>query len=318
MNVSESIEWLAKAHSGNMYPKRKEDVDASLPFFEIDKDEFGRHKVIIHNYQSADNAPRMPYVATYISQNVLPFIEGDVRGFYNIQLHDSYTYLQDGKDYTNVFTFAKFKNDKGPVLLPDTYMMGNYNQQLNTIVDPYPWETKLSKVVWAGTTTGKRNPLENERIKMCLWSLNKKHLCDFHITNVAQMDLQTVQDSIPQFNDITSPPISQTEQMKYRYQLVMDGNTCSWNMWNYATQSLVLKASSREMLWYYPCLQDKTHFVDVSTENMEKVVRYYESNKNESRRITDNANRFVKEMLTPLSAQSYTMSLFENIASNKA
>jgi Glycosyl transferase family 90 len=318
MNVTEVVAWLANAHCGNMYPKREEELDKSLPYFEIDKDATGRPKVSMFNYETADNAPRMPYVASYLVQQVLPFVNGDVRGFYNIQLHDSYTYLDEGKDYTNVFTFSKFKGDKGPVLLPDTYMMGNYNNQLRNIVDPYDWESKIRKIVWAGTTTGKRKPADNKRIGTCVWSLNKKHFCDFHITNIAQMTSQDARDAIPRFDEITSEPKSQADQMRYRYQLVMDGNTCPWNMWNYATKSLVMKMNSPEMLWYYPCLQDNTHFVGVDTNTMENCFRHFENNKKDATRIVETANRFVKDMLTPLSTQAYTISLFESIADNRS
>jgi len=318
MNTKETVDWFATAHSGTMYPKRKEELDGRLPYFEIVKNAYDRYDVVGYNYERADNAPRMPYLTEYLKHNVLPFLEGgcDATGCYPVQLHDSYTYLNDGLDYKDVFTFAKYKDDKGPVLLPDMYMIGNWGNAHRTIRDTTPWNDKKKAIVWKGTTTGKRVPKDNERIKMCLWALDKKNFCEFNITNVAQMEPDKVLSQVPRFPEIYGKPMNQEEQMKYRYHLVMDGNTCSWNVWNFLTKSLVFKHKSREMLWYYPLLRDKTHFVEVEKGTIENAFRYYENNGTEAQWITCNANRFSDLMFNPYITQQYTISLFESIAHN--
>lgn len=319
MNKKETIEWLADVQSTNMYPKRRDQVNETIPFFEIFRNNFGRYDMNCYNYEQADNAPRMPFVKNYLTHQILPFLSSkcDVSGFYNIQLHDSYCYLNDSKDYTNVFTFTKFKIDKGPVLLPDSYMMGNWGNQLNNISDNLPWESKQSKIIWKGTTTGNTNPKLNQRIKTCLWGLTKPDITEFNITNIAQMSVESVLESVPNFRDIYGQPMNQNEQMKFRYHLSMDGNTCNWSVWPYCTKSLVFKYKSPEMLWYYPIMQNKTHFVEVDIKNMEDQFQYYENNQKEAEFIIKNANEFSKSMFNPLVTQNYTIRIFENISQNR-
>ena len=271
------------------------------------------------NYETADNAPRMPYIKEYLEHQVFPFVDRscDLTGYYSIQLHDSYTYLDDGKNYDNVFTFAKYKKDKGPVLFPDSYMMGNWGGQHNTLRDDIEWKNKKNKVVWKGTTTGNTDPIKNERIKTCLWSLKHRDICEFNITNVAQMNPGDALQKIPNFRDIFSKQMNQQEQMNYKYHLSMDGNTCNWSVWPYFTKSLVFKYTSSEMLWYYPVFRNETHFVEVDRNSIVKQFDYYENNPREAQFIVENANRFAKEMFNPVVTQRYTINLFESIAHNK-
>jgi hypothetical protein len=125
MNSTETIQYQAQLNAVKCYPKRKEEVNASLPYFEIYKDNYNRYDIRAYNYEKEDNAPRMPYIQNYLKNSILPNVDKqiDVSGFYNIELHDSYTYRNNGLDYSNVLTFAKFKQDKGPVLIPDIYQM---------------------------------------------------------------------------------------------------------------------------------------------------------------------------------------------------
>jgi hypothetical protein len=155
MDLTETIEYLAQANSGTCYPKRSvEDIDKRLPYFSLNK-LYGKYEINMFNYEYHDNAPRMPYVLNYLATKVLPFVKGDLSGYYNIQLHDTYTYLNDGHDYKDVLCFGKRKNDKGPVQIPDCYLLNNwggkYQGWINeTTCDPLNWKKdKMSKIVFA-------------------------------------------------------------------------------------------------------------------------------------------------------------------------
>ena len=293
MNTEESVKWLAQVHSGKCYPKRFDEINKELPYFHIFKDALGKYDIACFNYKGHDNEDRMPYMAGYFKQVIFPYVTTNISGYYNIELHDGYTYLKNGKDYKDCLTFAKFKTDKLIPLLPDVYFINNWGDQV--IKDPTPWEDKLSKICWFGTTTGSRIPTENNRIKTCLWALNKRDICDFYVTKVAQMDPAKVLLDIPEFKQIYRQGASQEEQMKYRYHLTLDGNTSGWNVWEYKTNSLVFKQKSNEMLWYYPLMKDKVHFVNVDTDNMESMYQYYQNKAKEANLIIKNANQFASE-----------------------
>lgn len=318
MNHIETIQYLASLNSVRLVPKREEDVKKNLPYFGIRKNDMGRYEVAGFGHHGHDNEPRMPYWLQYLSTSVLPLIDRsvDVSGFYNIELHDSYTYLDNGKDYKGVMTFAKFKSDQHPVLIPDPYMIGNYGNTLQ-FEDRIPFETKMNKVCFYGTTTGKRDPRLNERIQTCLWASEKRDACDFYITKVAQMSMQDILTAVPNFQQITSQPVSVQDQLRYKYHAILDGNTCRYDIWSLKTCSLNLKFDSKDMLWYYPALQHNTHYVGVNKGNIIDTMNYYNNNQNDAKRIVKNAQEFVSTYIKSINHQMYMKYLLEYAADNK-
>lgn len=319
MNIQEDVIYLAQVNSRSCHPLREDEVDKSLPYFEIYKNDIGRYSTNIFNYKNHDNAPRMDLWKSYLQNSIFPNIHPmvDICGFYNIQLHDSYTYLDDNKSYKNVLCFSKFKQDPDPILVPDPYMICNYGNMLDSVNDVYDWTQKLDKVCFCGTTTGKKNPSTNDRIKMCIWSLNHKDICDFYITKVAQMDFNNINNSVSEFNKIYRPPFSLDDQLKYKYHMVMDGNTCRFDVWYMKTNNVVMKYDSKEMLWYYPFLQSDTHYVEVNENTIRSKVNFFNNNHQHAAIMIYNTQRMAANLFRPIVHQMYTINLFENIAINK-
>lgn len=315
MNDIDTLQYLANAHAKYGRPLRLEEVDETIPYFEIFKTPFGKLDVRGYNYQTHDNAPRMLLWEHFMKTKVLPFSSSiDLLGYYNIELHDSYTYLDNGKNYDGVLTFSRFKDDDGPVLIPDPYAMQRWGGMIDGIKDECRWISKLDKVCFYGTTTGKRIPAENERINMCLWSLKKPNLYDFKITKIAQM----VEDDVYAYlgnnvHNVLSPPVSPIDQMKYKYHLVLDGNTCRFDIWHYITNTVTMKYKSREMLWYYPMLHDGTHFIEVTQDNMESKMHMTENN---AEFVITNAKYVMNKILNPITPVVYLTYVFEHMASN--
>lgn len=316
MDIVQNIEWLAQCNAGTCRPKALDEIDVTLPYFKVSKDTVGKYTLDGFNFEAHDNAPRMPYVCQWLKSHIFPCVKGDLSGYYNIQLHDTYSYLNDDKDYTDVLCFGKRKTDKGPVQLPDCYFMGGWGGKYHNIKDDVRWMDKKSKIVFAGTTTGSRDPKTNERINTCLWAMDKEP-CDFHITNIAQIDTRSIFAEVPDFKYIYRPPLPLEEQMKYRYQLVIDGNTCRWNPDVYFTQSLAFHMPSKDMLWYHPLLCDAVHYVGVNREDMLNKFTYFEANPHEAQLLVMNANRLSKQLFNFNACRIYTVALFENIAANK-
>lgn len=324
MDFKECVSYLAQVNSGKCYPKSLENINQQLPYFSLRKNNYNNNYIIeAYNYEKHDNATRMFFVLSYLNAKVFPYIQGDLSGFYNIQLHDTYSYLNDGLDYTDVLCFGKRKTDKGPVQLPDCYFMSDWGGKYKTWktshnggIDKMAWEVKRRKIVFAGTTTGSRDPKTNERINTCLWALDKPE-CDFYITNIAQINPQRILKDVPNFKSVYRPPIPIEEQMTYRYQLVIDGNTCRWNPDVYFTNTLALHYPSQDMLWYFPLLRNKQEFVSVDKETMLNVFDYYENNQSEAEFIINNAKLVANNIFDAGVCQQYAIELFQNIVENK-
>ena len=319
MNLQDSVIYLPQLNSRKCFPRREEEIDMSIPYFQVRKNDLGRYEVQSYAFDNHDNAPRMQLWETYLKGYIFPNIDPsvDISGFYNIELHDSYTYLNNGKDYKNVLCFSKFKNDAAPILVPDPYMICNYGDMNSSINDDVDWNKKKNKVVFCGTTTGQRDPLQNERLKLCLWSLDKRDWCDFYITKVAQMNVEDIKAKIPQFSSIYREPLNVPEQLGYKYHLSMDGNTCRFDTWYYKTNNVVLKYDSKEMLWYYPLLQNEVHYFDVNKDNMKNKVDFLNNNPQHAYCTIYNAKKLSQMLFRPIVHQMYTINIFENMAHNK-
>lgn len=318
MNIQENIIYLAQSNARKCRPLRLEDVDTTIPYFSIEKNQFGKYEVLGFNYEHHDNAPRMNLWESYLRSMIFPNIDPtvDISGYYNIELHDSYTYLNNGKDYKNVLTFAKFKDDFDPVLIPDPYMICNYGNALSSIQDDLDWMKKANKVCFYGTTTGVRDPTKNERIDLCLWARDKRDYCDFYITKIAQMSESDCL-KVDGFQNVYRPPVSIVDQLKYKYHLAMDGNTCRFDVWYYKTNNIVMKYQSKEMLWYYPLLQEDVHFVEVHKHDLKNKMDFYNNNPQNAYCMIYNAKKMANVLFRPIIHQMYTIHLFESIAENK-
>ena len=315
MNDIESYQWLAQCNAKYGRPKRREEIDPTLPYFEIFRCPMGRYDIRGFNFEAHDNASRMMLWEMYMKQRILPQIKNSICGFYNIELHDSYTYLDKPRSqYRGCLTFSKFKSDNTPVLIPDPYAMQGWGGGLASIKDQMEWKDKTNKVCFYGTTTGSRTPSDNQRINMCLWSLKRPNLYDFKITKIAQMEAADVYAYLGTNKDaVMSPPVSPAEQMKYKYHMVLDGNTCRFDIWHYLTNTVTMKYESAEMLWYYPLLLDKTHYLEVNKDTMEAKMNIQEK---EAAFLIENAKRTINKIISPISHMFYLSSVFEYMADN--
>lgn len=315
MENTEAIIYLAKQEAKRFKRyKYLDQVNKELPYFVIQKNSFGKYETTGYNYQGHDNADRMGFIIQVLKAFVFPNVtkEADLSGYYNIELHDSYTYLNNGKNYKNCLTWSRSKDDKTGVLLPDQYQIANYRGVLS-IPDQVEWSKKQDQIAFFGTTTGSRDPKENERIKTCIWSLKNRALFDFNITKVAQIEPAKIMEAWPNFPAIYKDPVPPEEIHKYKFNLDIPGNTCSWDRVPLVlnSQSLLFKLPCNDMCWYYPLLQSGREFVNVTLDNLESNYHYFANNTNHVKFLTMNANQFVKDYLQQAHASLYMTRLFE-------
>jgi hypothetical protein len=173
--------------------------------------------------------------------------------------------------------------------------------------DPNNLRKKKPQICFFGTTTGNRNAEFNERINLCKWALDKT-FCNFKITKVAQMPPPR------DIYSILSNRISIVDQLEYKYHLNVDGNTCRFDVWPFKTNTVIMKYPSKEMLWYYPFLQDDFHYTEVEKSNMENKMKFYQNNPHIAEFMIQNANQLCVNLFRSICHQSYTIHLFESMA----
>lgn len=319
--------------------KKVDDVDVTLPVFQIiykedNANEDGNRnlrdvvEVKIGNYKDHDNASRMIYFSHYLQQKVFPFLSytslSHLQGYYNIELHDSYTYLEGCHDkYKNCLVWSKDKDDDGPILLPDIYHLANYGNRLEQCIDKRAWESKeRDKIGFWGTTTGNRDPLHNERINRCFWfeEHDPSHeVSDCFITRIAQMTLRQILDAHPRFASIYAKPVTIEEQFAYKILLDIPGNTCSWDRipMILRSNSLLFRFPCADVCSYHHLLKEYIHYVPVTQDDVLEKRKYYIEHPEETKSIIRNANAFAREFCTGDAAQRYMIGLFTGIAENQ-
>lgn len=313
MDILDSVAFLADHEGYKLRPKDLANLETGIPFFHVEKGE-----VKVGGFQKHDNADRMVFLAKLFQGKLFGQMDAHammlLNGYYNVELHDTYAYLENNYDYRNCLVWSKRKCDQDVVLMPDLYHLVNYGGKLLNDMDTNTWEGKKPRIGFWGTTTGHRNPLLNERINMCRWGRSEREKwADFYITKVAQMSLPSVRACVPEFDDIYTDPVNSSSMFEYRYLLDIPGNTCSWDrvplIMN--SKSLLFKLPCKDMCFYYPLLHNGTHFVEVDKTNMVEKAIFYENNPNEAKFIIQNANKFSKDVLNSSVAEFYFKTLLE-------
>jgi hypothetical protein len=334
MNNLETIQYLAHAEARSFAPRRLDDDSPppSVPHLVVRTASQGaalstnaKYSVEMRGHVGHDNEGRAPFICDFMRTAVLPNVDPvvDVSGIYPMELHDSYSYLPEAADdkYTSCLTFSKPMAHRHTILFPDPYQIGGYGGMLS-VVDPVDFERKQDVALFAGTTTGARDPLANERVVACRWALRHRPLCQFFITQVAQMTVQDLQRAMPrdELASILHPPVSHQDHFTCKYIVNIRGNTCCWSRVPMVlnSNSLMLNVRHADGTWYYPLLQDGEHFVgvpDIST--LPSVVQHCNANPMLCRRIVANGQQFVRSYCSPTHAAYYARCLVEAMASNR-
>jgi Glycosyl transferase family 90 len=325
MDVTEVICHAARTEAHSFRSARSADgVNPKLPYFCIARRTSSsptvscKYDVSGYNFAGHDNAPRMGFLCDYLKASVLPYVDNriDVSGYYNVELHDSYSYLPNADDYRNCLTFSRRRKDAHMTLLPNPYQMGNYGGQFDSASDTVAWDKKQDLLFFAGSSTGCRDPLHNARIQACQWSLLNRGVSKFTITNLVQMSEAAYSAAVPEGSTIMSPPVPMKDNYNYKYLVNIVGNTCAWSRvpMALASKSLLVNVYHEDMEWFYPYLLEGTHFLGCGMHTLLSKRAFAASNPQIVQYIIANANRFYSAFLGRNQAALYTVQLLEEIA----
>lgn len=206
-----------------------------------------------------------------------------------------------------VFAFAKHQDSHAIVLIPDFEALSGQSVHLLHTVDQgnkkYPWNKKIAKAFWRGATTGtvisKENFLTLPRSQAVTCSLEHPSLIDARFTHLVQCnDSELVRE---RFSSYFSLPISVKNHMAYKYQLLIDGNTCAYSRayWQLFSNCAILKQESPNIQWFYSLLKPYVHYIPVANDliDLSEKVTWSKDHDKEIQKIISNAQRIAKENL---------------------
>ncbi len=226
-----------------------------------------------------------------------------------ITMHDA---LDNQELSVPVFAFAK-KPNLSPkiILIPDFESLGGREaliREVHKANAEHPWFSKLYRSVWRGSRTGGdftlSNFLEFPRSKAVTLSLMSPRLIDARFETPDQKDPQ-----LRAYPDYFGNRLSIKDQIKYKYQLLIDGNSCAYSggFWRLFSNCVILKQSSESIQWYYRAIHPNVHFLPVNSDmsNLAEVIQWAMAHDEETKKVSEQAQAFANENLTDFRILQY-------------
>lgn len=220
-----------------------------------------------------------------------------------VTMHDSLDHIPLSAP---VFAFAKNpKIASHIVLIPDFEALNGYNELFRLVQignTACTWSQKRNQAVWRGSRTGGGhfkldNFLEFPRSCAVTLSLQYPQLINAKFSLHAQGGGALQQYFSEYFGDTLSIP----EQIQYKYQLLIDGNSCAYSgaYWRLASNCVVLKQASDSIQWYYRGISPYNHFIPINSDmsNLVEVIQWAIHHDEEAQEISRRAQVFVHENL---------------------
>jgi hypothetical protein len=184
------------------------------------------------------------------------------------------------------------------------------------------WDAKIPQLIWRGSTTGlfltpegwwkmPTMTLENwaqlPRSRLVLFSLDHPELVNARFTGVVQA-ARGVREEL-ESRGMLARNISLPEQLKYKYQIDVDGNSCtnSHFYWTLRANSATLKAESEFIQWYHRALVPGRHYMAINGDysNLAETLDWLRQEDEAAQEIAEAGTDFALNYLNPEMALSY-------------
>ncbi|HSX12556.1 MAG TPA: glycosyl transferase family 90, partial [Rhabdochlamydiaceae bacterium] len=203
-----------------------------------------------------------------------------------------------------LFAFAKNRyREKKVVLIPDDGALRGNSSWLAKVKEGkkrYPWNAKENKLFWRGSTTGGCATLSTfqtlPRAQLVRLSLQFPELVDARFNHLVQMDKETEQKLLEL--GYKGDTVSVVDHLKYKYQILIDGNTCAYTraFWQLYSDCAIFKQNSDNIQWFYRALAPGVHYVAIQEDMSDLVekVQWAQTDDAEVQKIVKNANLFAR------------------------
>lgn len=221
---------------------------------------------------------------------------------------DDYSVVE-GNYPAPVLCFCRCGCEKNIILIPDHQILDLVkNQNVLTKIQEgrtaFKWQNKISKAIWRGGNSGgitAYNFDNSVRVKAVDISKKFPELLDAKI-NLLYAFNEPYIDEMLEAGGYLGETLSIPQQMKYKYQLLLDGNCASWPgaYWRLHSNCAVLKQVSQQRQWYYSLLQPFINYIPIANdlEDLIEKIEWAKNNDDKVQDIVKNANELAAEALT--------------------
>ncbi len=224
-----------------------------------------------------------------------------------ISMEDSLISSEYDGDSLPIFAMAKLHDDQRVILIPDFEALVHSTSLLAQVEkgNTRPWDKKIEKAIWRGSTTDRVYPITVDtfsqlaRSQAIIQSLLYPDLIDARFTQLVQCSHhELVRQRYPYY---FGSNLSIPEQLQYKYQLLIDGNSCSYSRayWQLFSNSVILKQQSPHIQWYYDALQPYVHYIPLQEDmgDLFEQIMWATQHDEEVRQIMCNAQQFANNNL---------------------
>ena len=215
---------------------------------------------------------------------------------------------------------SEYETDK--LLFPDAFFMKeNKNAswvKLTTNIQEAslnnPWDKKINKLFWRGTTTGDFHPytIENfnklPRLTLSILSKLYPDLIDSEFSYYSpQILYEHYGPNLRKFCEIlfTTKPkgVKEINHLKYKYLASLDGNAATGTRvtWIMLSNSVLVKQESQKIQWYYSALKPYFNYVPLKHDltDIFKQINWMKEHDDKLQEISSNAQNFARNNLLP-------------------
>ena len=229
-----------------------------------------------------------------------------------------------GKETLGVPSFLMFQDikssfEKDKFLFPDPFfLVKTWQTLLNSINEARnlnKWQDKIDKVFWRGGTTGDfvdykiSNFDKLQRLDAVMLSHLYPDLIDAEFSSFPTFQFLMNKDgrALKKIIDLLSKKknnnVSETDHLKYKYLLSIDGNSATGTRipWIMFSDSILFKQTSNKIEWFYTALKPYVNYVPVNhrlTDVFEQI-KWMKNHDEELKIIAKNAHSFVLNNLLP-------------------
>ncbi len=178
-----------------------------------------------------------------------------------------------------IFSWSKRLTGPG-ILLPYWSFLHDLTAFQLEAFQRYNFSTKISKMVWRGSSTGgwyndsNWHSFPRSRIVVKCSQEYMKDICDALFTQIIQADSSTRDSMIKNLS--LGDPLTLLDQMQYKYIACPDGNGPATRMLHLLFgNSLIMKEESDQIEFYYHGLRPDVHYVSLAPDmsNLEEKLR---------------------------------------------
>jgi len=203
------------------------------------------------------------------------------------------------------------------VLLPDVDFLHANFYIPPQFVDETPYESKLMRAVFAGSTTGGRTITANDvrvlaipRLRAAVFFKGSRHV-DFRLPRIVQCESDDVVAMVAALG-VGGEPMSWQDQFQYRFILSMDGNgaTCSRVAIGLLSRAALAKYESQFQLYYFAALTPWRHYIPiVQDEDVEHIVEEEQRRPMTFAPVAEEGATFARRYLGRMGNRDYMLDL---------